>query len=166
VAVIGLVTGALFLQYKVKGPTDYLLPLLAVVVVLALAASSGTAIDRWLQIRPLTYLGKVSYSIYMVHALLSYQMSSVLTSGFGVSSIRDERAGEIIATSQITGSFLLVVYVSLVLLVSHATFRYVEEPFRRKAKAWVAVLQAQRRGFEERGAERLLTVSSHGLKEV
>jgi peptidoglycan/LPS O-acetylase OafA/YrhL len=136
VAIVGLVAGALFLQHKIKGPTDFLLPPLVVVVVVALAASD-TGVTRWLQIRPLRYLGKVSYSIYMVHALLSYQMSSILISGFHVQTFHDERAGEIIATSQSVGTLLLVLYIGLVLLVSHMTFTYVEEPFRRKAKAWV-----------------------------
>ena len=39
VAIVGLVGGALFLQYKVKGPSDYFFPPLAVVVVGALAIS-------------------------------------------------------------------------------------------------------------------------------
>ena len=70
----------------------------------------------------------------MVHAVIAYQISSVLNSTLGF----DEPAGSVLATSQALGILLLLLYVGLVLLASQLTFSYVEDPFRRKAKAWVA----------------------------
>jgi peptidoglycan/LPS O-acetylase OafA/YrhL len=69
--------------------------------------------------------------------LASFPTISVSSLVFLSRLFHDESAGEIVATSQSVGTLLLVLYIGLVLLVSHMTFRYVEEPFRRKTKAWV-----------------------------
>jgi hypothetical protein len=47
------------------------------------------------------------------------------------------------------------------------TFRYVEEPFRRKAKAWIVNLQTRRKGSKSAAEEnQLLTFPSPGLKQA
>src|SRR5207302_7171506 len=64
--------GALYLEFKGIGWNDFAFPPLAAMLVTALAASPGSAIDRWLQLRPLAYLGRISYSIYMVHFAVAW----------------------------------------------------------------------------------------------
>src|SRR5205807_776181 len=46
----------LYLQFKSLGRTDLVFPPIAAILIVALAASRGTVIDRWLQIRPLAFL--------------------------------------------------------------------------------------------------------------
>src|SRR5428012_9616 len=64
VAMATLARGLLFLEFKSSGRSDFMFPPLMATLIVAL--SRDGAIDRWLQIRPLTYLGRISYSVYMV----------------------------------------------------------------------------------------------------
>jgi peptidoglycan/LPS O-acetylase OafA/YrhL len=141
IAVACLVGGALFLEFKTKGPSDFLFPPLVVILVVALAASPHAPINRWLQLRPLVYLGRISYSIYMVHYLLSWQVGSALVSWFGYRTSTTGAGEQAIQTGALAGTVALLVYLGSVLLVSRVTFAYIEEPFRQKTKAWVATLK-------------------------
>jgi peptidoglycan/LPS O-acetylase OafA/YrhL len=140
----GLVVSSLFLEYKGRGPNDILFPLLAVIVIIGVSASSGSIIDRLLRARPLVYLGKVSYSIYMVHFAVAGQISHILVSWCGFGLVTRATGDRVISLNPVTGTLVVVLYVGLVLLVSHFTFTHIEEPFRQRAKALITKLRALR----------------------
>jgi peptidoglycan/LPS O-acetylase OafA/YrhL len=145
IAVAGLAGGALFLARKIDGPSDFLFPPMTALLVLVLAAAPRTAINGWLQYRPLIYLGKVSYSIYMVHFVLGGLFASALVSVLHFKTAAMAGTQErVIMTGQTSGTVALLLYVASVLIVSHMTFTYIEEPFRWRTKAWVVNLRAQR----------------------
>jgi peptidoglycan/LPS O-acetylase OafA/YrhL len=144
VALVALSAAAALLQFKVRGRSDMIFPPLTAILVVSLAVSPGCSVNRWLQVRPLAYLGKVSYSIYMVHFALAWAFSSVLVSWLGVPTTPGREA--VILTEPLTGMLALLLYLVVLLLASHITFTFVEEPSRRNAKAWVLRRRALRAG--------------------
>ncbi|WP_321963030.1 acyltransferase [Paraburkholderia sp. J7] len=91
-------------------------PLCFLLVVVALASDRGVLATA-LQTRPCQYLGKVSYSIYMVHAPLVFVGHITLKP---------------IPFAAKLG--VLAAYVLLVLLISALTFRFIETPGREFAR--------------------------------
>jgi peptidoglycan/LPS O-acetylase OafA/YrhL len=142
VAAAALAVTGVYLGLKRPGPSDFLFPPLAVILIVSLAASAGSSIDRWLRAPALAYLGKVSYSVYMVHYLLALIFSFVLSKGLGFARVPTLEGYQLVLTDPTTGTIALVLYVGAVLGVAYATFTWIEDRFRRKAKELVVDLHA------------------------
>ena len=82
-------------------------------------------ISRVLARRPFRYLAKISYSVYMVHILVSLFFSIF------AEKVMPRLGGDLWNASQFPGDLLLIPYLSLVLIFAHFTFKYVEMPGRR-----------------------------------
>ena len=148
VAAAVFVAICLFMEFKRPGPSDVLFLALAVTLIISLAASSGSRLDRWLRVPPLAHLGRISYSIYMVHYLLVGIVTFILTRGFGFGRMIAEDGYRLVLVDSITGTTALMLYGVAVLGLSTATFKYIEDPFRRRAKAFVAGLHERVRTAE------------------
>lgn len=148
VAATVLVAICVFMEFKRAGPSDVLFLALAVTLILSLAASSGSWLDRWLRVPPLAHLGRISYSIYMVHYLLVGIIAFILTRGFGFGRLLAEDGYRLVLVDSITGTTALMLYGGAVLGLSTATFKYIEDPCRRRAKAFVAGLQERERAAD------------------
>jgi peptidoglycan/LPS O-acetylase OafA/YrhL len=105
----------------------------ALILALAGLAAQGST---WLTQRPLTYLGEISYSIYMVCALWGIVFVN------GVEKVVDLPQGRLSAP-------LWIVMVLGVAPLAAASFHLVEKPARRLLKAW----------FDSRQGRRLVTVA-------
>jgi peptidoglycan/LPS O-acetylase OafA/YrhL len=143
VAAAALTGGVLYLQFNTGGPSDYLVPPLWALLTVALAASPGSVIDRWLQIRPLAYLGRISYSVYMVQFVIVWMFDRILVVGLRFESTTTPAGAQLVLTDQITGTIMLLIYAGVVVLVSHVTYTWIEDRFRRKTRAYVAGLRAR-----------------------
>ena len=123
------------------GRLTYLLPLLAALVILTVVLYPQRALMRVLSSPPLAWLGRVSYSVYMAHAAIVWVMTQVLTLVLKFPEV-DGPDGLVVATPPLAGMIALAVYVSIVLVVSHFTYRWIEVPFRqasrRLAGSWFA----------------------------
>ncbi|MBL9077786.1 MAG: acyltransferase [Planctomycetes bacterium] len=93
-------------------------PLLALALAAAVVAP-GTAALRWLQWRPLAWVGAISYGVYVLHPL----------AGFAVNAA----ARRLFADTEATLPLLLrlVAYVALAMAISGASFRWFEAPLLR-----------------------------------
>jgi len=111
------------------GPATYAMPLLSAFLILSVALQPSDMLHDVLSCRPLRWLGRVSYSVYMVHAALLWVISELL-----LATGRYQRVqfadGHLINTSPYVGLIALVCYVTCVLLVSQLTYQWIEEPFR------------------------------------
>ena len=136
VAVVLVIVGFLSASLR-RVMTDYLaLPLFAATVLL-FATDAKTVLSRLLNTRALAYLGRTSYSIYMVHfgvmtIVLNVMLALVHKRTLNIDHELAPDAGPLV------GLLVLAGYLGLVVWISGYTFRWIEAPFREKTKAMVA----------------------------
>jgi peptidoglycan/LPS O-acetylase OafA/YrhL len=141
VLMAALVGFVVFLATKRRGYSDFLVPpFVAVIVLLVAARPEGVAV-RALTAKPLAWLGKVSYSVYMVHALTIIIAGRILllvthSTTRGAIGIQDvPRAAAVIAPdSSWIGTLFAVITLATICAISQLTFAFVEDPFRRRAR--------------------------------
>jgi len=103
------------------GRLQFMFAPLAVLFVITFAIGRG-GISDFMSRKTMLYLGKISYSIYLVHVLISIGFSVVaeriLPGVFGANW----------NASGYGGDLLLLPYLGVVIFVSHFTYKYVERP--------------------------------------
>jgi peptidoglycan/LPS O-acetylase OafA/YrhL len=146
---------AVVLFVSAAGRTDYgiLAPLLFAAVIYVFASEAGV-LSSLLRSPPFEILGRLSYSIYMLHAVLFQGLT-----GFAnfIEKRRDaaltvtlsEGAGDLGEKTFIQfgneGAMLLLTLLLLALVVAIAvlTYRYVENPSRRFFNRWAASIESR-----------------------
>jgi peptidoglycan/LPS O-acetylase OafA/YrhL len=115
------------------GRWTYVLPLLSGCVILSIVMVPQPVMQSLLSSRPLTWLGRVSYSLYMVHAAIAWVTTQILTIvlKYPKTVLVD---GHGAATPPAVGLGALAVYVSIVLVLSHFTYQLIEEPWRKRSR--------------------------------
>ena len=121
-------------------PADYgilVIPIFAATVLL-FAYESGV-VSRWLKRKPGQVLGELSYSIYMVHALLAVCILSAVAlapkfgiGGIALGPVAHNSTG--IVTMAGVSDALLVAFLLLVVGLSMLSFHWIEKPWRDRAK--------------------------------
>ncbi|MDB5471315.1 MAG: hypothetical protein JWR84_2875 [Caulobacter sp.] len=112
-------------------------PLLFGAMVLIFAAQSGP-LSRALKQRALSYLGEISYSIYLVHyvlVLIAFGAASVLEAvfGFDAMTVRGPFNAVVINMPNAwIGDFAALGFLGLTIAVASATYHWVENPGRRR----------------------------------
>jgi peptidoglycan/LPS O-acetylase OafA/YrhL len=91
-----------------------------------------TRVARALINAPLLWLGKVSYSIYMVH-----QFVLLMVAAFMKLVLKAPVEDEVLMVGNTFGSFALVFSLALVLCIAAFTFHFVEESARRIGRTWL-----------------------------
>lgn len=135
VSAISLFAVAIYLSIKPPYSDDYfILPMLMLLIFSA--AIPDTLVSKVFSARPIRWLGKVSYSVYMVHAAVAWLLGQILTIIIKVPATWSAGHTFRIAHPSITvGTSFVLLYVGLVLIVSRFTFNLIEEPFRRLSRA-------------------------------
>jgi len=128
-----LIATIIFLSSELTQAWSFLLPVLGAGIILTTVAYPNRILVRLLSCKPLTWLGRVSYSTYMVHAAIVWTVTQWLTLIMKVPRVQ---IGEdsFVATSPGLGLLTFALYMALVLVVSHFTFTWIEDPFRKKAR--------------------------------
>ncbi|MGH8706818.1 MAG: acyltransferase family protein [Burkholderiales bacterium] len=107
-------------------------------VVLVFAFETGTA-SAILRLRPLVFLGTVSYSIYMTHVFIARRLLDVgrALDKWGLKLLTqgeiDGEQGYLLGTQLWHGDIFYLVYVAIVVAVSYFTYHWIEKP----ARDWV-----------------------------
>lgn len=130
---VGLAGLSAVLGCSTQGSLDYALPFTSALVIAGVAAAPDGRLSRALAAPPLLWLGKISFSLYMVHVALLRALTPVLQ--------RLTRA-ELDATGLLQvppawGLAWLALYLAALLAVSAASYRFIEEPARRWFRARV-----------------------------
>nr|WP_275112808.1 acyltransferase [Rhodoblastus sphagnicola] len=114
-------------------PTNVLaLPLFAAVIWLA-ALDQGSWTRHILEMAPFTALGRLSYSIYMVHLMLATAIGVLLERGaFPRVAIGDIHALMVLPGRW--GDAALVIYLGALIALSAATYRWIEKPWREMGR--------------------------------
>lgn len=134
-----VVVTIVFLSVKKIDASDFAITPLVGVLVLLVAGARGGDVLRILSWRPLVWLGRVSYSIYMVHALVDMLYNVALVRLLKVMPQLDAGAELVYATPRLhptplLGTAFLVLAVATICGLSHLTYTYIEDPFRKKSK--------------------------------
>ncbi len=111
---------------------DLLMPPLSAVLIVSLGLARGSRIGRALTTPPMLFLGKVSYSIYMVHMAVIWLVMQGLRFGLHLQAAPypGEPDRQLIQVSPLLGDALMLGVIGVVLLLSHVTFTRIEAPLR------------------------------------
>ena len=116
-----------------SGIDTLILPLVAVLI-LSIAATPKGRLNTILEVAPLRWVGKVSYSIYMVHMAVIWSLAQVLRLGLQTPRSIDGNGNPLLTPHPLTGFLFLAAAITCTLLISHVTYTYIEDPCRRKSK--------------------------------
>lgn len=125
----GSVAGTLVLLAAAGDPTrwlELLAPPMFALVIACFALWPKTPLVRALNTGPCLWLGKLSYSVYMVHLLVLLIIQAFLRLVLHVPV-----EGELIRPNALVGALTMAVYIATVLGVSSLTYRLIEDPGRR-----------------------------------
>lgn len=124
-----------WMMFKHKGANDVLIIPAAALLIVLLASCPQAAVTRLLRWPPLIRLGTLSYSVYMVH----YAISRAMAHGVGrllPQARPDPNDVGLHALPLWLGDALVLLYLAIVLVVANFTWRYIEVPWRERARAW------------------------------
>jgi peptidoglycan/LPS O-acetylase OafA/YrhL len=121
------------LIYKVRESNYYIFSLIVVfaLTILVLALQSNGVVSKILSFKLLRYLGKLSYSIYLSHALILVVASNFFQYILKVRTELDPlfNLKILIVPYAFILNFLLL---CSIILFSHFSYKYIEKPFRNK----------------------------------
>lgn len=141
---IALVAGCVALVSWLPLPWTLLCPPLFLLAVLVFARESG-AISRFLKLRPLVFVGTLSYSIYMVHLFVEGRMNDVLTvvgklTHLPLTQVTTINGGpvKLINATGVYADLLAVVVLAAVIFCSWISYLIVEKPCREASRRYAA----------------------------
>ena len=111
------------------GKAQFFIAPVAFIFVLGFAFDMG-GVSKLMGTRPLRYLGRISYSIYMVHILVSLFFS------IAAEILFPKLFGSSWNEQLLRGDLLLIPYLLLVIALSHFSYKYVEMPGRKAILAY------------------------------
>jgi peptidoglycan/LPS O-acetylase OafA/YrhL len=128
----------LFLQFKSSMDFDLAIYFLTSVLIVSLMLSKGGLFRKILKHKMLTWLGLVSYSMYMSHAIILWVVNSVFQRLLKCPEIQG--ADGKLVLSLTTHEALIAIFVVLiaVLLVSQLTYLLIEKPMREKSRRFAS----------------------------
>jgi peptidoglycan/LPS O-acetylase OafA/YrhL len=132
-SVIAFFTIVFFLQHKTTDDFDLLIYFLASSLISTLVLSKNGALKIILRFRFLTWLGAISYSVYMSHASIIWFVNQFIRVILKKpEAIINEKS--IPQLSQLEALFAYVVVTSVVLIVSTFVYNCIEKPMREKSR--------------------------------
>ncbi len=134
----------LFLQFKSEGFSDLAIYPLSAAVILSIVLAPSDGPTRFLNTAPFTWLGAVSYSIYMVHASVESGVNLVLRVVTHAKEVQlPLHDTPVLEVNAAVGLGLVAITMILVLIISHFTFAWIEKPFRDWSKAAWPIVRAR-----------------------
>jgi peptidoglycan/LPS O-acetylase OafA/YrhL len=132
-----LVGIVVFQSLKTEGYSDFALLPLVVLLILAVTSTSKGPVTVLLNLKPMVWIGKISYSIYMVHAAVIWVLVQVLrildTPTIQVDTLQVPNNG-LLNPSAAVGFLFFGILIVILLFSSHFTYKWIEAPFRRKSR--------------------------------
>lgn len=128
----------LFVQMKVAKDFDYLIYPLTASLIASLVLSDDGLLKRFLRLRTLTWLGAISYSVYMSHAAVEWFVNQVIRFGLKKLEIVDAGGVSIPQLTQVETVVACIVVATLVLTISTIVFNLIEKPMREQSRRFAA----------------------------
>ncbi len=112
-----------------------LIPFVFALTIMCFSLSDGQDVtSRVLSMKWPVHLGTISYSIYMVHETVLFVFTQILRFGFHVPIYINSRNEATIGVEQTTASLLIIFAIIVIISVSHITYLFVENRFRKGFK--------------------------------
>jgi len=121
-----LTIGGIFLVYF-QGPLQFYVGPVIFLFMLIFAFDGGL-VSRFMSHKIFQYLAKISYSVYMVHVIISIGFTMIGTKLFPDHIMVPQLLDVGAEGSGIWGDVFMIPYLLTVILVSHFTYHYVEVP--------------------------------------
>jgi peptidoglycan/LPS O-acetylase OafA/YrhL len=127
----------IFLQTKTTKDFDVVIYLLTSALIFSLILTRDGILNKILNYKILTWLGLISYSVYMCHGLVLWIISAVLKRLLGRAEIQgaDGRWQISLSTTETLAGVIIIVF--LVLVVGQITYSVIEKPLREKSRRLV-----------------------------
>jgi peptidoglycan/LPS O-acetylase OafA/YrhL len=123
-----------FLQFKTTKDFDLMIYFLTAALIATLVLSKSGTLKTILRFNFLTWLGAVSYSVYMSHAAIEWVVNQVIRVLLKKPEIVGINGISIPQLSQLEALLACVVVASIVLIVSSCIYNFVEKPMREKSR--------------------------------
>ncbi|HEY4944025.1 MAG TPA: acyltransferase [Rhizomicrobium sp.] len=131
------VAGVLLVLALPAGFSDLAIYLPVAILIVALSLDSSGTLASFLSLRPLRWLGAISYSIYMTHFAVTWLMAQALHLALHI-PFELYTQGGITAPTLVPpawlGSAWVIAAIALTLALSQITYAWIEEPFRLWSK--------------------------------
>lgn len=132
-SVITFFTIISFLQFKTTKDFDLLIYLLTAALIATLVLSKNGTLKTILRFRFLTWLGAISYSVYMSHSAILWVVNQFIRVVLKKPEVAvDGRS--VPQLSQFETLFACIVVASVVLIVSALVYNLLEKPMREKSR--------------------------------
>ena len=107
-------------------------------VILTFSIQETGLVTRVMTIRPILFLGSLSYSIYMTHALLFTLFSNIGKRFFNIPTKLVDNGYETLTVVLVTpyANLINLVILLIVIGVSYLTYQYIEVPWRDRFRAY------------------------------
>lgn len=124
---------------------NVLVPLVFALAIVVFAQECGQ-VSRLLKAAPFLSLGRISYSIYMVHVPLllvgfeRFQRFVFARMGGAVIPYTDRNGDTfpVLEGPLLLGDAMILAYLALVVTLAHLTYRYIEDPWRKRFAIWTS----------------------------
>ncbi len=124
----------LFLLFKNEKEFDLVIYALSVALILSLVLSRDGIMKRVLNLNVLTWLGTISYSVYMSHASVIWVVNQFIRFVLKKPEIIDAEGRNVPQMSEPEALIASLVVAVAVLSLSTLIYHYVEKPFRTKSR--------------------------------
>lgn len=110
--------------------TSVFIPAIFAMFILSLvAADQDNYLKTMLTVRPLIYMGTISYGIYMIHAALWWLLTQIAKVLFGVPVTRGLRGGtQVLFDNTLIANSVMMFSLAGLILLAHCSYKYLERP--------------------------------------
>ena len=124
----------LFLQLKSSTDFDLAIYFLTSALIISLVLSRGGWFRKVLKHKTLTWLGLVSYSVYMSHAIILWAVNNVFSRLLKRPEIQGAQGRRILSLTTSESLIAIFAVLIVVLVVSQITYLLIEKPMREKSR--------------------------------
>ena len=103
------------------------------IILVSLLLEKKTYVYKFLNLKPLVFLGTISYSFYLIHQVVIYLFIQFCKFILKIDFPVDIKSGSVSATGNIFYDTIIHInYIAITAFIPYFIFKFIEEPFRKK----------------------------------